>query len=115
MQNAIASHHVMQFIGRLSFTLAVSVQVWDGASQLSAATSASLLAARFAFHATSHPLPGIRACAPQPAAGAVLDVPMPAFTNPRNRPTVTSYVSRRKSLTSAGAVLFGYLWSAAAS
>src|SRR5512147_1357315 len=42
------------------------------------------------------------ACAPAFCAGGLACVPRPAFTNARNRPTVTSYLSRRKSLTVAG-------------
>jgi hypothetical protein len=57
---------------------------------LIAAIRSSALATSWEFHAGFQPLPATRGCAPAPAAGAVLDVPCPASTNARNRPTVTS-------------------------
>ena len=50
-----------------------------------------------------------------PAAGGVICVPIPAATNARNLPTVTSYLSSRKLLTVARFALSGYALSAATS
>jgi hypothetical protein len=51
-------------------------------------------AGRFVFHVESQPEPVIIELAPAPDAGGLACVPMPAFTNRRNRPTVVSYLSR---------------------
>ena len=59
-----------------------------------AAVSAAVFAARFVFHVESQPEPAIAGLAPAPDAGGLACVPMPAFTNCRNRPTVISYLSR---------------------
>src|ERR1041384_2969132 len=106
MQNAIASYQVMQFIGRCSLAAGVSVHVWKVGSHLIAAASATVFAARFAFQATSQPLAGIFTCAPSPGSGGNACVPLPAFTNARNRPTDTSYLSSRKLLIVAGKLVF---------
>jgi len=53
---------------------------------------------RFSFQFESQPLPGIFECAPDPAAGGCVCVPCAPVTNARNRPTVTSYLSRRNAL-----------------
>src|ERR1041384_2042840 len=106
MQNAIASNQVMQLIGRFSVAPAVSVHVlYVATSHFNAATNAALSGTRFTFHAALQPLPVTPACRPEPSVGGIACVPIPASTNLRNRPTVTSYLSRRKSPTVAGEVV----------
>ena len=101
----------MQFIGRLSLAPGVSVHDPLVALHFTAATSAAVFAARFVFQAASQPpwpaMP-LSVRAPAPVDGGFACTPMPALTNCRNRPTVTSYVSNRKSLTVAGFVMSVY-------
>src|ERR1700704_6442936 len=99
----------MQFIGRLSLALATSVHVCDVGSHCTAAISADVSAARSPLHIAFHPLPAMFGWAPAPDKGGLACVACPASTNFRNRPTVTSYASSRKSPTVAPWLALGYI------
>jgi hypothetical protein len=77
MQNANALYQGTQFMGRFSFGPTVSVHVISGS--LVSIVSESKRKFQIGFQ----PLPGIRGCAPDPAAGGFDDVAILAATKAR--------------------------------
>src|SRR5579872_1151314 len=115
MQNAAASCHAMQSIGRRSFSPAMGVHVATcplhavtsrlasvgSTAALSEVTQPGSYPPGLALSAS--PFPPLRyVCLPAPAAGSHPEPPAHAATNLRKRPTVTRYLSSRKSCTEAG-------------
>jgi hypothetical protein len=119
MQKAYAWNQFTQLMGRFSFEPALGVQVCSAVSHARDVSQATFVACMACvvsspFQVVSQPgsfpppaplftrpCPPLRCvCLPEPAAG--LQPPTTASTNLRKRPTVTSYLSRRKSATVAG-------------
>src|SRR5438093_1320780 len=110
MQNAAAWYQLMQLIGSLSFRAGTIVHV-ASSHVVRAESQSDFERSRFVFHAVSQPLskpPSLAArplperrwvCLPDPRGGVH---PLSTkSTKLRNRPTVTSYLSRRKVATAA--------------
>src|SRR5262245_5456362 len=119
MQNAYASHQFTQLMGRFSRPAGAAVHVLAAPHDVRFATVGARLPSSAATHPFScatpaspptsvRPSPPPRCvCLPAPSVGRQPVPPSPAstaLTNWRKRPTVTSYLSSRKSLTVAGSV-----------